>query len=446
MHRLSLASRARPSLPRRPRALALALPLAVGLLLAACGSTASSSKASDTTAPGTTVAGTTAGCVTDVDKVIATKPTAASTATALPADLVATLDAAGTSSFAEAASVGAVVAVRTPAGTWIKSYGIADTTTKAPMTDDVHQRIGSVTKTFTGTVLMQLVEQGKVSLSDTIDTYVPGVPNGDRITLEMLADMTSGVASYTASTQFTDAYFAHPETVFTPDQVLAAGIAISPLFEPGAKFNYSNTNTVLLGMVIQKVTGQAISDVFAQNILTPLGLTNTSWPGESPVLPDPHAQGYTLQGSGTPQNPANATNWNPAWGWTAGEMISDVNDLLVYDRALGTGQGLLSSAAQATRLESMPSPGGYGIAMGCIDGWVGHTGELPGFNTSLFYDTRTDTTVVVEANSDIPSGNCSESATLLDDPGVAVCRAPATRMFVALSAAMGHPFVPAPSK
>lgn len=430
--------------PRRARL--VALPIAAGLLLAACGSSSSSSKAADTAAPGTTAPATTTTCVKDVGRVIATPPTAASTTAVLPADLVTTLDTAATSSFAEAASPGAVVGVRTPAGTWIKSYGIADATTKAPMTDAVHQRIGSVTKTFTGTAIMQLVEQGKISLSDTIDRYVPGVPNGDRITLKMLANMTSGVASYTRSTQFVDTYFAHPELVFTPDQVLKVGVSESPLFEPGAQFDYSNTNTVLLGMVIEKVTGKSVGDVFVQNIIAPLGLSNTSWPGNSPALPDAHAQGYTLQGGGSPASPTNATNWNPGWGWTAGALISDIDDLLVYARALGTGQGLLSPASQATRLDALPSPGGYGIAMGCIDGWVGHTGELPGFNTSVFYDTGTDTTVIVEVNSDIASGKCPESPTLVDDPGEAVCRAPATRMFVALSAALGHPFVPAPSK
>ena len=438
-------------MPRSPhpgglrRARLLAVPVALGLLLAACGSSSTSSNADDTAAPGSTTEGASSSCVTDVAKVIATQPTSASTTASLPADLVTKLDDAASSSFAEAASPGAVVGVRTPAGTWINSYGIADDTTKAPMTSDVHQRIGSVTKTFTGTVLLQLVEQGKVSLDDPIDKYVPGVPNGDRVTLRMLADMTSGVASYTRSTAFTDEYFAHPETVFTPDQLLAIGIAESPLFEPGAQFDYSNTNTVLLGMVIEKVTGQKIGDVFTQDVLTPLGLTNTSWPGDSPVLPDPHAQGYTLQGSGTPDNPANATNWNPAWGWTAGEMISNMDDLLVYGRALGTGQGLLSPAVQTERLESFPGPAGYGLAMGCVDGWVGHTGELPGFNTSVFYDTTSDTTVIVEVNSDIASGDCAQSPTLDDDPGTAVCSSPATRMFVALSTALGHTFTPPPA-
>jgi D-alanyl-D-alanine carboxypeptidase len=309
----------------------------------------------------------------------------------------------------------------------------------------MHMRIGSVTKTFTGTVILQLAQEGKLSLDDTIDKYEPGIPNGDKVTLRMLANMTSGVASYYTKA-FLETYFGKPETVFTPDQLVAYGVSASPAFPPGKRFDYSNTNTVLLGKVIEKVTGQPVGDAFQERILGPLGMTDTVWPGDSPAIPDPHPQGYTLQGSGTPANPANATNWNPSFGWTAGAFISSLHDLLAYDQAVATGQGLLSPATQTERLTSFPAPAGYGIAMGCIDGWVGHTGELPGFNTALYYDTTTGNSVVVLVNSDIPSGKCSESAVLTDNTTQLPCSAPATRVFVGLSKALGHEFVPLPSK
>ena len=121
-----------------------------------------------------------------------------------------------------------------------------------------------------------------------------------------------------------------------------------------------------------------------------------------------------------------------------------MDDLLTYGRALGTGQGLVDAATQAERLRSFPGSAGYGIAMGCANGWVGHTGELPGYNTSVFYDTTSDTTVIVQANSDIASGSCPDSPTLTDDPHQSVCSSPATRVFVGLSIALGHPFTPPP--
>jgi len=421
----------------------LILPLAAVALTGAvaCGSSKTSSTASSTKPADRTA------CVADVDKVIATMPTPASTTAALPADLLAKLDAAAQSSFKEAAAPGAIVGVRTPQGTWTQAYGVADPAAGTPMAVGMHTRIGSVTKTFTGTAIMQLAQQGKLSLDDVIEKYVPGVPNGNRIPLRLLANMTSGVASYTASTKFTDTYFAHPETIFVPDQLIAVGIAESPIFEPGAKFNYSNTNTILLGKVIEKVTGQPVAEVFQKQIFDPLKLANTSWPGDSTAIPDPYPQGFTLQGdTATPDKPSNATNWNPAWGWTAGEIISNMDDLLTYGRALATGQGMLDATTQAERLNSIPAPAGYGIALGCIGGWVGHTGELPGYNTSVFHDTMTDSTVIVQTNSDIASGNCPESPTVTDDPRDAVCSSPATRMFVALSTALGHTFTPLPQK
>ncbi len=363
----------------------------------------------------------------------------------LPAGTVAALDAAARASFKVAAAPGAIVGVQTPKGSWTSAYGYADPTIKTPMTTAMHMRIGSVTKTFTGTVLLQLAQQHKLSLDDPISKYFAGIPNGNAITLRMLSNMTSGIASYYTE-KFLTIYFGHPQTIFTPDQLIAYGVGASPIFAPGAKFNYSNTNTILLGKVIEKVTKEPIEQVFANQILTPLRLTNTSWPDASPVIPAPHPQGYTLQGSGTPAKPANATNWSPSFGWTAGGMISTVHDLLIYDRALGTGHGVLSPATQTERLNSFPKPAGYGIALGCIGGWIGHTGELPGFNTAVYYDTTSDTSVVVLVNSDIPSGQCSESPTLTDNPTDLPCSSPATRVFVGLSKALGHAFTPLPAK
>jgi D-alanyl-D-alanine carboxypeptidase len=256
------------------------------------------------------------------------------------------------------------------------------------------------------------------------------------------------VASYTRSTAFTDRFFAHPETVFTPEELIAAGVSESPLFAPGERFDYSNTNYILLGLVIEQVTGDPVGEVLEEQIFAPLELENTLWPGDSPELPEPYAQGFTLQGdTATPQAPDNATHWNPSWGFTAGDLISTMDDLLVYGRALGTGHGLLGEQAQRERLTSFQPPeSGYGLGFGCIDGWVGHTGELPGYNTTVYYDTTSDTTVVVQVNSDIASGDCPESPVLADDPKTLPCLSPATRIFADLSTTLGRTFTPNPQR
>ncbi len=380
-------------------------------------------------------------CVPNAAEVAAREPVPESTTATLPGDLATHLDTAAQTAFAAAAAPGAIVGVRTPQGTWTAAYGFADPYLALPMSSDMHTRIDSITAIFTGTVILQLAEEGLLSLGDTISVYYPGIPNGDEITLAKLANMTSGIADYHTE-DFLEAYFDNPDTVFSPDELIAYGLAQSPVFEPGAQFGYSNTNTILLGKVIESVTGMTVQDVFQQRIYEPLGLTGTSLPEVSPVIPHPHPQGYTLQGSPDGE-PLDATGWSPSPGWTAAGMISTLEDLLVFGRALGTGQKILSPPMHILRLESFPVPGGYGLAMACSDGWVGHTGELPGFTTTVYYDTTTDTSVVVMVNSDIASGACPQSPTLPGNPADLPCASPATRIFVGLSEALGHPFAPA---
>lgn len=419
------------------RALAVAA-VAGTLLLAGCSGPSSAS--SGTTSPSATTTAT--GCVADPARTIAARP-GANTMSALSAKTVATLDTAAAKAFALGASPGAVVGVRTPDGTWTKAYGTADMA-GTPMTVGMHTRIASLTKMYTATIVLQLAGEGRLALTDTIGKYVDGIPNGDTITLTQLADMTSGIASYTMNEKLLQKYFADPTAVYTPEEVIAAGAAVSPLFAPGESFAYSNTNTVLLGKVIEKVTGRDIGQVLQQRIFGPLHLANTSWPGTSAALPEPYAHGYTLNGdSATPDAPTDSTHWNPSWSFTAGEIISDIDDLLRMGRALGTGQGLVDAKTQTMRLTSF-SPIGYGFGMSCADGWVGHTGDLSGYNTSLFYDTATDTTVAVQTNSDIASGGCTTSPTLTDDPGDAICQTPAVRILVALTAALGTAYTPPP--
>ncbi|WP_154605610.1 serine hydrolase domain-containing protein [Arthrobacter sp. AQ5-05] len=422
--------------------------LATVALLAGCGGTPISPGEASPAGGKSTLASSsaTAACVADPGAVVA-RLLDPSARQALTGGLVQTLDDAARQSFADAASEGSVVAVRSPEGTWQKAYGLGDPAAKTPMSEDAYQRIGSVTKTFTGTVVQQLAQDGQLKLDDPIASYAPEVPNGEAITVRMLLNMTSGLASYTRDENFMQELFSDPTKAWTPEQLLTTGLALPPLFAPGEKFNYSNTNFILLGKVVEKVTHKPFARVLDELVLTPLGLAGTSMPGGSDPYPAPHAQGFTLQGTADAvTTPVNTTSWNPTWAWTAGQMVSTAEDLLDYGRALGTGQGLLGTESQIQRLMSFPETGGYGLAVGCIDGWVGHTGELPGYNTSVFYDTNTDTTVVVAANSDIPSGSCTDSKTLPETSPTLPCMDPATRIFKAVSIALGHEFTPPPKR
>jgi D-alanyl-D-alanine carboxypeptidase len=361
------------------------------------------------------------------------------------------LDAALEQSFSETGAPGVIAAVQTPEDMWVGTLGVADLSSEEPMSADMHQRIGSVTKTFTVSLLLHAAADGLLSLDDTIDQYVEGIPNGDEITLRQMASMTSGIASYTFNEQWQDAFFSDPQRIWRPEELVQFGIEDSPAFDPGTEFQYSNTNTVLLGLVLEQVSGEPVGDLYREWIIEPLGLQQTSFPNADPAFPDPHPQGYTLQGQDDGE-PLNATDWNPSWGWTAGGMISTVDDLLVYGRALGTGEGLLPPEQQAERLNSFPgdevppnsAERAYGLGLGREYGWLGHTGELPGFNTAVYYHPELDATVVVEVNSDIPSGDCPpDNPTMTDAPQENIpCADPAVRIFGALAEALGQPFGP----
>jgi D-alanyl-D-alanine carboxypeptidase len=209
----------------------------------------------------------------------------------------------------------------------------------------------------------------------------------------------------------------------------------------------------MLGLVLEQVTGKPIGDLYRAQIIEPLDLKNTSFPDPADSsIPDPHAQGYTLQGQSSDREPADVTDWNPSWAWSAGAMISTVEDLLVYGRALGTGEGLLSPEQQSERLDSFvsdvpplnkPPLNGdlaYGLGLANDKGWIGHNGELPGYNTYLFYHPQLDATVVVATNSDIPSGDCpKDKPTMTDGPGGIPCDDPADRIFRALAETLGKP-------
>jgi D-alanyl-D-alanine carboxypeptidase len=268
-----------------------------------------------------------------------------------------------------------------------------------------------------------------------------------------MADMTSGIATYSETKKFDGDPGADPYKVWKPEELARIGIEDSPLFDPGTEFNYSNTNYVLLGLVLEQVTGKPIAELYRQRIIEPLGLKDTSFPDTSDTsLPDPHTQGYTLQGQSSGEKPRNATDWNASWTWTAGMMNSTVGDLLAYGRALGTGKGLLSPSQQDERIDSLvsdvpplnqpPLKGNFGYGLGLIKehGWIGHGGVIPGYNTALYYNPDLDAVVVVEVNSDISSGDCPEGRpTMKDGPQNIPCDLPADRSFKALAEALGEP-------
>ena len=304
-------------------------------------------------------------------------------------------------------SPGVVVAITIPGkGSYMVARG------NMRLTDQV--RIGSVTKTFTVTVLLQLADQKRLRLDDPVSKFLPFVPNGKNLTLRMLANMTSGLYSYTFDKKFVHDLYFEPHRPWTPRELVNIAFKHEPPFKPGTGFQYCNTNTVLLGMIIEKVTGKSIADDFQTMSFQPLGLKNTVWPtGGS--LPSPYAHGTTTLPDS--DKPVDATHWNPSWGFTAGQIVSNLQDLRTWVKAYTTG-AQLSPQMQKQRLMWVKLPPNtaqrkYGLGIGYDHGWFGHTGELPGYNTAPFYLPSQDATIVIEVNSDIPGPDHKDPAPVL---------------------------------
>jgi D-alanyl-D-alanine carboxypeptidase len=298
---------------------------------------------------------------------------------------------------------GAVIGVWVPGkGEFVKGFGFGQLSPRVPMALDDHFRVGSNTKTFVATVLLQLVDEKKLQLGDTIAHFNLGisVPNANAITLRQLAEMRSGIIDMYA----VPGVQKESESVWasrTPRQWVALAGKQPPLFAPGTKYNYSNTNWFILGLVIEKVTHDTIEHQIASRILTPMGLSQTSFPTTDRNMPAPYAHGYSLDPKkGWIDESAVLA---PSVSWAAGVMISDMADMKKWVKAYVTGT-TNSAASQKARLTCLPTGTGnlaFGLGIGCSAGWYGYTGGITGYNTGAYYMPATGITIVAFINSQV---------------------------------------------
>jgi D-alanyl-D-alanine carboxypeptidase len=257
-------------------------------------------------------------------------------------------------------------------------------------------RVGSITKTFVATVVLQLVGEGKLRLGDTSEHWLPGaVPNGQGVTVRQLLDHTSGLFDYTADPEVFAPYLSGDlGFAWTPQQLLAVAVRHPPGFPPGAHFEYDNTGYLLLGLIVQAVTGHALQDELRTRIFAPLKLRHTSFPLGQRIR-GRHAHGYTPT-DGNPQ--FDITNLSASWAWAAGAVVSTADDVAAFYRALLRGR-LLSAPLLAQMKTTVPigAPGeSYGLGLWhtrsfsvpgrrlrCGRPW-GHNGDLPGYHADAF--------------------------------------------------------------
>ncbi len=300
---------------------------------------------------------------------------------------------------------GVIVGVWVPGqGTWVGARGEADTATGDVMDPAFTVRIASNTKTYTATAVLQLVDEGLLSLEDTLDKYVPRIPNADRITVRQLLNMTGGIYSYSEDEEFGRVFDTEPLKVWTDQEILDIVLAHQPDFEPGAGWHYSDSNYYLLGMIIEQVTGNPVESEIGDRVIDRLGLAGTWFP-TGPDMPGTYAHGYMPAGDNG--SITEMTRIDPSAPWTGGAMVSNLEDMKTYVEALARGD-LLSPAMQAERLQlvDVPESGiGYGLGIASIKGFLGHTGAINGYNSVLFSDPDTGSTLVVIANKSTNSSS-----------------------------------------
>ncbi|HDR4766567.1 TPA: beta-lactamase family protein [Bacillus cereus] len=274
--------------------------------------------------------------------------------------------------------------------TWSYTAGIADLRTKKPMKTDFRFRIGSTTKTFTATVLLQLAGENRLNLDDSIEKWLPGVIQGNgydsnQITIRQILNHTSGIADYIKSKDFD---MKDTKKAYTAEELVKMGISLPPDFAPGKGWSYSNTGYVLLGMLIEKVTGNSYAEEVENRIIEPLDLSNTFSPGNSTVIPGPkHARGYVKYDGESGLK--DVTYFNPSIASSAGDMISTADDLNKFFSYLLSGK-LLKEQQLKQMLTTVPTGieeiDGYGLGIyetklpNGVSIW-GHAGGVPGFST-----------------------------------------------------------------
>ncbi|MGW4468472.1 serine hydrolase domain-containing protein [Nonomuraea sp. NPDC004354] len=271
---------------------------------------------------------------------------------------------------------------------WAGAAGVRDLRSGRPAAPEGHFRIGSVTKTFVATVILQLVDEGKVALDDPIDRYLPGqVPDGGRITVRQILDHTSHLHDYMSEPGYSTNRWRGKDRFrhYSPAALLK--VAFARKLPDDGRWHYSNTNYVVAGLLVEKVTGRPYGEEVARRILRPLGLRQTSVPGDRPGLPEPHARGYEPLPGG---DLVDATLMNPSLDWAAGEMISTARDLDRFFDALLTGK-LTSAASLAAMRTAVPTGAGFDYGLGlqayrlpCGTKVWGHSGELIGYLTFAF--------------------------------------------------------------
>lgn len=294
---------------------------------------------------------------------------------------------------------GVVVGVSKHGSVEISAYGLADREAKRLLAKDDVFRLASMTKTFAAVAVMQLVERGALTLDDPVSKLLPAYPGAAAgVTVRQLLDHTSGLPNFTESERFA----ALESRDLTPPELLALFAQDPLLFPPGSRFAYSNAGYVLLGMIVERLSGETFGQYLAAHVVAPADMTHTAMCADVPAAWSA-AQGYAASASGALEPAARIGLRTP---YAAGGLCGTAGDVLRFWSALAHGK-LLSAASYAAMKDMEPladgTPRGYGLGLGRgsvgAHVTVGHDGGIAGFSTAMIRDDTEDTTVVVLCNT-----------------------------------------------
>ncbi|MFT7021775.1 MAG: D-alanyl-D-alanine carboxypeptidase [Rhodococcus sp. (in: high G+C Gram-positive bacteria)] len=296
-----------------------------------------------------------------------------------------------------------------------------------PATPDMQLRVGQPMEPMLSTVLLQLSQDGTLSLDEPIAKWVPDFPRADQITPRMLANSTTGISDYVTNPEFLKTFYANPIEGFTAEQIFELANARPPLFEPGTDFAYAHSDLCLLGVVLEKATGKPLKELLEEQILAPLGM-NESNVVLTPQMTEPILHGYTNE-RGMFED---STFWNPTAFLNSGNMNSTVTDIGRWVRALGTGELLSDNlfnemmAASTAGLGPLTADRYFAFGTVHLGSWLFMNPAFGGYNGVAFYETGSKTTIVVyvtpgpttnsDINNAVPIGNDIAALLLPDNP------------------------------
>ncbi|WP_285114826.1 serine hydrolase domain-containing protein [Leifsonia sp. fls2-241-R2A-40a] len=292
-------------------------------------------------------------------------------------------------------------------GSWTDALGTTKRGGTTPVSADMTFRIGQNTVPMTCTVLLELVDDGVVSLDDPLTKWLPGLVGVEGVTMRELCQNTSGIGDYIA--QLNPKFLMNPTRQWPPLELASDGIAMERYGNPGEKYGRSATNAVLVGMALQNATNRSWPELYKQYVFDKLGMTSSSLPDSSQFsVPGPHAVGYSvgLDGAGavvcSPMR--DVSKMSPSQGWTSGGVVSNVHDLKAFGQALASGS-LLSEKSRKAQVDAVVNGQSwerYGLGVQLLGPLRGSSGAVPGYLSAVYSDPASGLTIVVALNNSTP--------------------------------------------